>query len=107
MMRFTRRSLMSLAAGVLPGLAAFAGGGRIPAVAGPDGIGLSVEAIGAWLTSQDITLETLDRRDGGKGRITAELQQSFTEDPLIAAGGLLLPTGFCRFCLLAAQARVS
>ena len=59
----------------------------------------SVAAVNAWLVQHGITPEKLAEADGGWGKATIDLKASFGDDPVVNAGGLLLPTGFCRYCL--------
>jgi hypothetical protein len=59
----------------------------------------SVTAVNAWLVQHGITLEKLAQLDGGLGKATLDMKASFNDDPVVNAGGLLLPTGFCRYCL--------
>jgi hypothetical protein len=59
----------------------------------------SVAAVNAWLVQHGITLKKLAQADGGLGRATLDMKASFNDDPVVNAGGLLLPTGFCRYCL--------
>jgi hypothetical protein len=62
---------------------------------------LSVDVVKAWLAHHDVTIAKLDRLDGAPRNITSDVRASFRDDPVINAGGLLLPAGFCRYCLLA------
>lgn len=105
MMLQSRRSVMRLVGVLLPSLAIFPYAGRkATAALEPPGqeldpLGESVAAVRAWLMGHGVTAETLDRLDMARSAATSDLRQSFRDDPLVSAGGLLLPAGFCRYCL--------
>ena len=108
MMLQSRRSVMRLVGALLPSLAIFPYTGRKATAAfEPPGqelggqLGESVAAVRAWLMGHGITAEALDRLDTARSAATSDLRQSFRDDPLVSAGGLLLPAGFCRYCLTA------
>jgi hypothetical protein len=107
MMLQSRRSEKRLLGVLLPSLAIFRYGRREATAAfEPSGqefdlSGESAAAIRTWLIGHGITRDVLDRLDAGHSAATSDLRQSFRDDPLVSAGGLLLPTGFCRYCLTA------
>jgi len=95
----SRRSAIRTVAAFISAVAVFSGL-RKPALPPPalDG-DQSIAAVKVWLDRQGITLERLANTDGETGTPTANLKDSFRDDPVINAGGLLLPTGYCRYCL--------
>lgn len=64
---------------------------------------ISYVAVREWLFHFEIDSDKLDSIDKGKGRPTRDLRRSFKDDPVLSVGGLLLPTGFCRYCLKAPE----
>ena len=62
--------------------------------------GESVATVRKWLDHYGVSKDKLDMVDQNPTNSTSSLRQSFQDDPLISAGGLLLPTGFCRYCLI-------
>ena len=101
----SRRSILRLLGMLVPGFAASQPWLNARAASGatllslPDGKAESYAAISEWLAGHRISLTTLDRLDGGRSRPTGDIRQSFRDDPLVNSGGLLLPIGFCRYCL--------
>ena len=99
----SRRSLMRLVGMLLPSLAMLPYARRKaleqPTRPNIDHDGESVTLVRKWLDHYGVTLEKLGFVDAGRTRSTSDLRRSFRDDPLISAGGLLLPTGFCRYCL--------
>jgi len=99
-MLLSRRSALQAIAAFVSAFAVFARRGKPvlvpPSLERPED---SVAAVNAWLVQHGITPERLTQADGGQGKATLDLKASFEADPVINAGGLLLPTGFCRYCL--------
>lgn len=56
-------------------------------------------AIGAWLARNGVNDSKLDRAHPSRRTPTRDIRVSFRDGPLIKVDGLLLPAGFCRFCL--------
>jgi hypothetical protein len=104
----SRRSLLQIV-GLIPGLAAVPlRFGHKSAVFESKDLNLGEKqfaftVVGAWLIQNGVTLGKLDRLDGGTGQPTTDLRQSFHADPLVGVSGVLLPTGFCRYCILIAR----
>jgi hypothetical protein len=99
----SRRSLIRLVGMLLPSLAMLPYARR-KALEQPTRPNLyhdgeSVSTVRKWLDHHGVTLEKLDFVDAGRTPSTSDLRRSFRDDPLISASGLLLPTGFCRYCL--------
>ena len=99
-MLLSRRSALRAIAALVSVLAIFPWRGK-PALVPPslDRPDDSVAAVNAWLVEHRITLKKLAQIDGGLGKATLDIKASFNDDPVVNAGGLLLPTGFCRYCL--------
>jgi hypothetical protein len=99
-MLLSRRSALRAIPAVLSAFAVLRRRGS-PVVAPPwlDRPQESVVAVNVWLVQHGITAEKLAQADSGLGKPTVDIESSFNDDPVVNAGGLLLPTGFCRYCL--------
>jgi hypothetical protein len=97
----SRRSLMRIVGMLLPSLAIlpYSRHKALKQLIRPN-LGEDSEfVIRNWLNYHGVTSEKLDITDSRRARSTGDLRRSFQDDPLISVGGLLLPTGFCRYCL--------
>jgi hypothetical protein len=108
MMFLSRRSLLQIVASI-PGLAAVSLRlGDTTAAFNPKDLNLgegqfAFATVGGWLIQNGVTLGKLDSLDAGTGQPTTDLRESFEADPLVGVSGVLLPTGFCRYCILIGQ----
>ena len=100
----TRRALLQLLATLPPGMMLEPNGGPTPAAAQ---ILHTIEkehreaalAIGEWLWENGVNAQTLKSARPGRNVPVRDIRASFRDDALIDVDGVLLPSGFCRFCL--------